>query len=251
MRFQGLHVAALLLGLMSFQAHAGEVAVAVTSNFAAPMERIRALFQIESGHTIRVSLGSTGKFYSQIQNGAPFDVLIAADEVTPQRLEQAGLAVSGTRFVYALGTLVLWSARPGVVDARGEVLRNGSYTRLAIADPKLASYGMAAKQTLQGLGLWNVAQGKLVMGENITQTWQFAATGNAELGFVALSQIMQDGRVAKGSWWKVTSNLYQPIRQSAVLLTGAKNKPSAKAFLDFMKSEKAVAVIRSFGYELP
>jgi molybdate transport system substrate-binding protein len=244
-------MAGLLSGLVSFSVFAGEVNIAVASNFTAPMERIAALFKQESGHTVKLSFGSSGKFYSQIQNGAPFDLFLAADEKNPKLLEQEGLAVAGTRFVYALGKLVLWSAQPGLVDAKGAILRKGNYNKLAIGDPKLASYGTAAKEALEDLGLWSVIQGKLVTGENITQTYQFAATGNAELAFIALSQITRDGRVTGGSWWLVPHDLYNPIRQSAVLLSGAKDKATAQAFLAFLKSEKAMAIIRSYGYELP
>jgi len=241
----------VLFGLMSSPACAGEVRVAVASNFSAPMERIVALFQQESGHTVKVSLGASGKLYAQIKGGAPFDVLLAADDLIPKRLEQEGGAVAGSRFVYALGKLVLWSAQPDFVDAKGAVLYKGSYNKLAIADPKLAPYGMAAKETLEKLTLWNSIQGKLVKGENITQTYQFAATENAELAFVALSQIMRDGKITAGSWWLVPPELHRPIRQSAVLLTGVKDQAAAQAFLVFLKSEKAVLIIRSFGYELP
>lgn len=242
---------ALLFGTAMQAANAGEVNAAVAANFTEPMEQIVKLFQAESGHTVRVSLGSTGKFYSQIQNGAPFDVLVAADEKVPQRLEKEGLAVEGSRFVYAVGKLVLWSAQPGLVDAKGAILRKGNYNKLAIGDPKLASYGTAAKEALEDLGLWSVIQGKLVTGENITQTYQFAATGNAELAFIALSQVTKDGKVTEGSWWIVPAHLYNPIKQSAVQLTAAKDKAATQAFLAFLKSEKAKEVIRSFGYELP
>jgi molybdate transport system substrate-binding protein len=247
------HVAAVVvwLGLMSSPVQAGEVTAAVAANFAEPMAQIVKLFQQESGHTVKISLGSTGKFYSQIQNGAPFDVLVAADEKVPQRLEKEGLAVDGSRFIYAVGKLVLWSTQPGLVDAKGAVLRKGSYNKLAIGDPKLASYGIAAKEALEELGLWNVAQSKLVMGENITQTYQFAATGNADIAFIALSQITKDGKVTEGSWWIVPAHLYNSIKQSAVQLSAAKDKAATQAFLAYLKSEKAKAVIRSFGYELP
>jgi molybdate transport system substrate-binding protein len=164
---------------------------------------------------------------------------------------QEGLAVGGSRFVYALGKLVLWSAQPGFVDAKGVVLNKGGFGKLAIADPRLAPYGMAAKETLEKLVMWNAMQGKLVKGENITQTYQFVATENAELGFIALSQIMRDGKVTGGSWWLVPEEMYKPIRQSAVLLTAAKDQAAAQAFLDFLKSAKAAAVIRGFGYGLP
>lgn len=241
----------LLFGAAMQMANAGEVNAAVAANFTEPMGQIVKLFQKESGHTVRVSLGSTGKFYSQIQNGAPFDVLVAADEKVPRRLEKEGFAVEGSRFVYALGKLVLWSAQPGLVDAKGEILRKGNYNKLAIGDPKLASYGTAAKEALEEFGLWNAVQGKLVTGENITQTYQFAATGNAELAFIALSQITKDGKISQGSWWMVPSHLYNPIRQTAVQLSAAKDKAATQAFLTFLKSEKAKEVIRSFGYELP
>ena len=244
-------MAALLLGLVSFSAFAGEVSVAVASNFAAPMERIVALFKQESGHTVKLSFGSSGKFTSQIKEGAPFDVFLAADEKNPKLLEQEGRAVKDSRFVYALGKLVLWSAQPGYVDDKGHVLRKGSYNKLAYADPKLAPYGLAAKETLEELGLWNAVQSKLVTGESITQTWQFAATGNAEMAFIALSQITKDGKVTEGSSWIVPAHMYNPIKQAAVQLSAAKDPAAAKAFMTFLKSEKAVGIIRSFGYGLP
>jgi len=236
---------------MSSPACAGEVRLAVASNFSAPMERIAALFQQESGHAVKVSLGSSGKFYAQIKEGAPFDVFLAADENYPRLLEQEGLAVANSRFVYALGKLVLWSATPGLVDDKGTVLGKGTYHKIAYADPKLAPYGLAAKETMEELGLWNAVQSKLVMGESITQTYQFAATGNADLAFIALSQITKEGLVTAGSWWVVPAHLYNPIRQSAVLLSAAEDQAAAQAFLAFLKSEKAVAIIRGFGYELP
>jgi len=239
------------IGLMSTPVCAGEVRVAVASNFAAPMERIVAQFEKESGHKVNVSLGSSGKFYSQIKGGAPFDVLIAADEVIPKQLQQERLAVEGTRFTYAIGRLVLWSAQPGFVDAKGAVLNNGNFNKLAIADPKLAPYGMAAKETLERLVMWNAMQRKLVKGENITQTYQFIATENSELGFIALSQIMRDGKVTTGSWWLVPSEMHKPIRQSAVLLNGAKDKLAAQAFLNFLKTDSAKKMMRGFGYESP
>ncbi|HZW25352.1 MAG TPA: molybdate ABC transporter substrate-binding protein [Gallionella sp.] len=246
-------VAAVVMsfGLMSAPACAGEVRAAVASNFSAPMERIVALFQQESGHAVKVSLGSSGKFYTQIRGGAPFDLLLAADEAIPKKLEQEGLAVGGSRIVYAQGRLALWSAQPGFVDEKGAVLYKDGYSKLAIADPRLAPYGMAAKEVMEKMTVWNALQRKLVKGENITQTYQFVATENAELGFVALSQIMRDGKVMEGSYWLVPAGMHKPIRQSAVLLSGAKDQAAAKAFLAFLKSEKAKAVMRGFGYELP
>lgn len=244
-------VGALLCGSVAGSVSAGEVNAAVAANFTAPMQQIAALFQKESGNTVKLSFGSSGKFYSQIKEGAPFDVILAADEAIPQRLEQEGLAIAHSSFVYAQGKLVLWSAQPGLVDAKGAVLGKGNFNKLAYADPKLAPYGLAAQETLQSMKLWDKVQSKMVTGESIGQTYQFAATGNADLAFIALSQVYKDGKVTEGSWWLVPSNLYSPIRQSAVQLSGAKDKAAAQAFLTFLKSAKVAAVIRSFGYELP
>ena len=244
-------IGALLFWAIIQSVAAGEINAAVAANFTAPAEQIVALFQKESGHTVKLSFGSSGKFTAQIKEGAPFDVFLAADEKTPKILEEAGLAVANSRFIYALGKLVLWSVKPGYVYDKGAVLKSGSYNKLAYADPKLAPYGLAAKETLEALGLWSSVQSKLVTGESIVKTYQLEATGNAELAFIALSQITKDGKVTEGSWWLVPSNLYNPIRQSAVQLSAAKDPAAAKAFLDFLKSDRAVAIIRSFGYELP
>ena len=244
-------VAALLFGSVAGSVNAGEVNAAVAANFTAPVQQIADLFQKETGHTVKLSFGSSGKFTAQIKEGAPFDVFLAADEKNPRLLEQEGLAVKDTRFVYALGKLVLWSAKPGFVDDKGAVLGKGNFNKLAYADPKLAPYGLAAQETLQKMNLWDKVQGKLVTGESIAQTYQFAATGNADLAFIALSQITKDGKVTEGSWWIVPADLYNPIRQAAVQLTAAKDKTAAQAFLKYLKGEKATAVIRSFGYGLP
>ncbi|MFA5370767.1 MAG: molybdate ABC transporter substrate-binding protein [Sideroxydans sp.] len=250
-QFDLLALIVLLLGMMAPPVFAGEVRVAVASNFAAPVERIAALFQKESGHTVHVSVDSTGKLYAQIRDGAPFDILLAADDATPRKLVRENLAVGSTRFVYAQGKLVLWSAQQDFVDDKGLVLNKGNFGALAIANPWLSPYGVAAKETMEKLIIWNAMQRKLMKGENITQTYQFVATENAELGFIALSQIMRDSKVSNGSWWLVPPALYQPIRQSAVLLSGAKDQQVAQAFLAFLKSAKAATIMRSFGYELP
>jgi molybdate transport system substrate-binding protein len=244
-------VGALLFCAAAVAANAGEVNAAVAANFTAPVQQIAELFQKETGHTVKLSFGSSGKFYSQIKEGAPFDVFLAADEKNPKLLEQDGLAVADTRFVYALGKLVLWSAKPGFVDDKGAVLSKGSYNKIAYADPKLAPYGLAAQETLQKMNLWDKVQSKLVTGESITQTYQFAATGNADLAFIALSQVTKDGKVTEGSWWIVPADMYNPIKQSAVQLSAAKDPAAAKAFITFLKSEKALAIIRGFGYGLP
>lgn len=237
--------------MMAQVAQAGEVRVAVAANFTAPMQEIVPLFEKATGHKVSISFGSTGKFYAQIKQGAPYDAFIAADTKTPKKLDADGLTVNGSRFVYALGTLVLWSAQPGVVDSQGAVLRKGDFNKLSIGDPKLAVYGTAAQETLEGLGLWKALRPKLVKGDNITQAYQFVATGNAELGFIALSQITKGGKVTGGSWWIVPSHYYRPIEQSAVMLSGAKDAEASKAFLAFLKGPQAASVIRSYGYELP
>lgn len=241
----------VLFGLLSLPVRAAEVSVAVASNFAAPVERIAALFQKESGHTVKVTLDASGKLYAQIRGGAPFDAFLSAEEEMPKQLMQDGLAVSGSRFVYATGRLVLWSAQSGLVDEKGAVLNKGNFNALAIANPRFSPYGVAAKETLTKLTMWNAIQGKLTKGENVTETYQLAATEKADLAFIALSQVMRDGKVTSGSWWLVPSELHKPIRQSAVLLSRAKDPEAAKAFLAFLRSEKARAVMRGFGYELP
>ncbi len=246
MKLRSLWLAAAML--LSAMAHADEIQVAVAANFTAPMKRIAADFEKDTGHRVQLSFGGTGKFYAQIRNGAPFDLLLAADDTTPAKLEAEGAAVAGSRFTYAIGTLVLWSPKPGVVDDQGEVLKKGAFRHLALANPKLAPYGIAAIETLTALKLLDALQPKFVQGENIGQTHQFVASGNAELGFVALSQVMQDGRIAAGSAWVVPAELHQPIRQDAVLLATARDKPAAAALMTYLKGDQARAVIKSYGY---
>lgn len=237
-------------GLAGSAAGAAEVQVAVAANFGAPMKKIAAAFEADTGHQARLSFGSTGAFYAQIRNGAPFQLLLAADDETPARLEREGAAVAGSRFTYATGRLVVWSAQPGVVDDKGEVLRKPGGGRIALANPKLAPYGAAAIQALTALGLLQSLQPRFVQGETIAQAYQFAATGNAQLGFVALSQVMADGRIASGSAWAVPASLYAPIRQDAVLLAAGRDSAAAASLLAYLRGEKARAIIRSFGYEL-
>jgi len=240
-----------LLAAVVQVANAGEVNAAVAANFTEPMKQIAALFEKESGNTVKLSFGSSGKCYSQIKEGAPFDVFLAADEKNPKLLESEGLAVKDTRFIYALGKLVLWSAKPGFVDDKGAVLGKGDFNKIAFADPKLAPYGLAAQETMQKMKVWDKVQGKLVTGESIAQTYQFAASGNADMAFIALSQITKDGKIIDGSYWLVPADMYSPINQAAIELSAAKDKAAAQAFLKFLKSEKAVAIIRTFGYGLP
>jgi len=243
--------AILLASLLGFaaQVHADEVTVAVAANFTAPMQKIAASFEKDTGHKVVTAYGATGKFYAQIKNGAPFEVLLAADDETPAKLVTENAAVSGTSFTYAIGKLVLWSAKPAVVDGAGEVLKKGGFDHLAIANPKLAPYGAAAVQTMKTLGVYDSLQPKLVTAENIAQSYQFVSTGNALLGFVALSQVLKDGKI-EGSAWLVPAKLYSPIRQDAVILDKGKGKPAAEAFMKYLKGDKAKAVIKSYGYDL-
>ncbi|HLA33507.1 MAG TPA: molybdate ABC transporter substrate-binding protein [Rhodocyclaceae bacterium] len=231
-------------------AQADELQIAVAANFTAPAKRIAADFEKDSGHKAQLIFGATGKFYAQIKNGAPFDVLLAADDETPTKLEKEGATVVGSRFTYAIGRLVLWSAKPGYVDAQGEVLKKGEFQHLAIANPKTAPYGAAAVEVLAALKRLDAIQTKFVQAENIAQAHQFVATGNAELGFIALSQISKDGKIAAGSAWIVPAHLHQAIRQDAVMLTKGKDNPAAQAWLNYLKSDKAKTIVKSFGYEL-
>lgn len=238
------------LFLASPLALADDVAVAVAANFTAPMQKIAAEFERDTGHKAQLSFGATGKFYAQIKNGAPFEILLAADDTTPEKLEKEGAAVSGSHFTYAIGRLALWSAKAGYVDDAGEVLKRSDFAHLSIANPKLAPYGQAAIETLTALKLLDAVQPKFVQGENIAQTHQFVASGNAELGFVALSQVMKDGKIGEGSAWVVPQSLHQPIRQDAVLLIGGKDKPAAAALMTYLANEKSKAIIKSYGYDL-
>lgn len=243
-----LRLAVLMLtALTCSMAHAGQAHVAVASNFAAPMRQLATRFEQASGHTLTLSSGATGKFYAQIKHGAPFDILLAADDETPARLLREGDAVQ--RQTYAIGRLVLWSADPTLVDGSDTVLRQNRFQRLAIANPKLAPYGLAAAEALARLKLTDSVQSKFVIGENIAQTYQFVASGNAELGFVALSQVMQDGKLTGGSAWQVPAALHAPIRQDAALLKRGERNAAARALFDYLNTPAALAIIRSYGYE--
>ena len=238
----------LLFALLPLACHADEVQVAVAANFAAPMKELAAGFERASGHKVLATVGATGKFYAQINNGAPFEILLSADGDTPARLEKEGAGVPATRFTYAIGKLVLWSAQPGVADA--QALKAGKFTHLAIASPKVAPYGAAAVEALDKLGLLAAVTPKFVQGENIAQTYQFIASGNAQLGFVAMSQVFEGGKLRSGSAWVVPTTLYSPIRQDAIVLAKGKGKPAVDALMAYLKSEPARAVIRAHGYEL-
>jgi molybdate transport system substrate-binding protein len=242
----------VLLGLIaaSNAAQADEVSVAVAANFTAPMQQIAAQFEKDTGHKVVAAFGATGKFYAQIKNGAPFEVLLTADDETPAKLIKENAAVAGSQATYSIGKLVLWSAKPGYVDGAGEVLKNADIEHLAIANPKIAPYGAAAVEVMKALGVYDGLQAKIVTGESIAQTYQFISSGNAQLGFVALSQVLKDGKI-EGSAWIVPAKLYSQIRQDAVILEKGRGKPAAEALLKYLKSDKAIAIIKSFGYELP
>lgn len=229
---------------------ADEVAVAVAANFTAPMQKIAADFEKATGHKAVLSYGSTGKFYAQIKSGAPFQVLLAADDETPSRLVKEGGAVGSSQFTYAVGKLVLWSPKPGLVDDKGEVLKSGGFSHLSIANPKLAPYGLAATEVMKALGVLDALQPKLVVGESIGQALQYVTSGNAQLGFVAFSQIHKDGKLIDGSYWAVPADLYSQIRQDAVILDKGKSSAAATALMGYLKSDAARAIIKSYGYGL-
>lgn len=248
MKCRSLLPAALCAGLLALvpaPSHAGKVSVAVAANFTAAAQEIADGFHAKTGHTAGLSSGASGQLYTQITQGAPFDILLSADTTRPELAEQDGWAAPGTRFTYAIGKLVLWSARPGFIDEDGAVLRRGGFTHIAIANPATAPYGAAAIESLKALGLYESAAPKIVQGESIAQTFQFTASGNAELGFVALSQLT--GQTA-GSRWIVPENLYTPILQDAVLLKAGARNEAAIAFFAFLKSPQAAGIIRRHGY---
>lgn len=249
--FRNCAMAALLflVGLPgSARGQSDTVRIAVASNFVSTLRVLSSHFERAYHFRVKMIPGSTGKLYAQIRNGAPFDLFLAADVHRPRLLEESGTGVPGTRFTYAHGRLVLWSARKGYVDDHGEVLETGRYRHLAMANPRLAPYGNAARTTLEKLGLWSRVQARLVYGENVAQTYQFVAGGNAELGFVALSQLRRSGERDAGSHWVVPPSLYPPIRQQAVLIH---DTPPARAFMSFLHNETAQAIIRAHGYAIP
>ena len=249
-RFAPTCLASLLAVFAAGAVQADEVQVAVAANFTAPIQAIAADFEKDTGHKLVAAYGATGQFYTQIKNGAPFEVFLAADDTTPEKLEKEGDTVKGSRFTYAIGTLALWSAKEGYVDAKGDVLKKNEYQHLSIANPKAAPYGLAATQVLEKLKLTEATKAKIVEGQNITQAYQFVSTGNAELGFVALSQIYKDGKVSSGSAWIVPASMHDPIKQGAVILNKGKDNAAAKALVDYLKGPKAAAVIKSYGYQL-
>ncbi|MBP9670924.1 MAG: molybdate ABC transporter substrate-binding protein [Ottowia sp.] len=251
MRFNLRRLLTLTAALaLSAAAQAEVVQIAVAANFTAPARALAEIFARTTGHEAKLSFGATGAFYTQIKNGAPFDILLAADDERPIRLEKEGDTVPGSRFTYAIGQLVLWSAKPGLVDGGGAVLKGGKFNKIAIANPKLAPYGAAAVETMDKLGLAAALTPKLVTGESIGQTYNFIATGNAELGFVALAQVLDGGKLKSGSMWVVPAKYHAPIIQDAVILKRAAANPAAKAWMALMRSPNTQDFIRSYGYEV-
>ncbi|MBI3735590.1 molybdate ABC transporter substrate-binding protein [Candidatus Sumerlaeota bacterium] len=240
---------AMIFGFCAhFSLYAGEVQVAVASNFSGTLEKLGRKFESSKRHKLIVSSGASGKLYTQIKHGAPFEVFLSADADRPRMLEAQGFAVKGSRFTYGIGKLVLWGAK--TVSKPEDKLKSGDFKHLAIADPKTAPYGEAARETLTHLGLDSKTLGNLVTGESLAQTFQFVDSGAAELGFVALSQLRESGKIKTGSHWIVPDDLHQPIEQQAVLLISGEPNPTAHEFLEFLKSDEARKIIEDAGYDL-
>lgn len=237
----------LLIGWTASAANAAETTVAVAANFTEPAKEIAAAFARATGHKAQLAFGPSGTFHTQISRGAPFELFLSADAERPARIEQEGLGVAGTRFTYAVGKLVLYSTTPGLVDDAGAVLRTGRFQRIAIADPASAPYGQAALEVMRKLGVEARLKPRLVTGTSIAQAYQFTSTGAAEVGFVALSQIVD---VKGGSRWLVPARLHRPIEQQAILLKTGADNPAARAFLKFLRSGTALRIIRRYGYAL-
>ncbi|PCK08598.1 MAG: molybdate ABC transporter substrate-binding protein [Alteromonadaceae bacterium] len=241
----------LVLSILPHVSRAESIHIAAASNFTGAMKALVAEFEQASGHKVHVSFGSSGKFYAQIMHGAPFQIFFSADQAKPKALEKSGLSVSGTRFTYAIGALALWSSKPGFIDSEGRRLRNGNFNKLALANPKLAPYGIAAIEVLESLKLKQNTRSKWVQGENIAQTYQFISTGNADLGFISLAQIRQKNQSTPGSVWIIPTTLHEPIRQDAVLLKRGEKNRAAQELLKFIRSEQAQTIIKSHGYQIP
>lgn len=240
-------IAALVLTLAAVPAFAAETRVAVAANFAEPAKAIAARFKARTGHDATLSFGSSGQFYTQIAHGAPYEVFLSADRERPEKAEADGLGVTGSRFTYAIGRLVLFSKTPGLVDGRGAVLAQGRFQKIAIADPRTAPYGVAAVETMRKRRVYDALRPKIVQGTAIAQAYQFVDTGAAEVGFLALSQVVG---VKGGSRWIVPASDHTPIDQQAVLLKTGAGNTAARAFVAFLKGPEAKAIIRRYGYEV-
>ena len=227
--------------------------VAVAADFTKPMTEIAAAFEKTTGHTAKLSFGSSGKAFAQIKSGGPFEVYLSASEKYPLELEKSGYVVAGSRFVYAIGKLVLWSAKSDYVDDQGKILKTGGFKHIALADPAHAPYGVVAEEVMKSLGVLDKLRPLFVMGENISQTFQFVSTGNSELGFIAFAQVIDinTGKIGSGSGWMIPDNLHDPFNQTAVLLKKGAENPAALALVDFLKSPAALAVIEKYGFGLP
>ena len=236
--------------LLATSTNAAEVKVAVAANFAQPMKDIAAEFEKDTGHKLNLTQGATGKFYAQITNGAPFEVFLSADDETPSKLVKEGKAIAATQFTYAIGRLVLWSPDEKLVDQGGGVLKTDKFKFLSIANARVAPYGRAAVQTMQKLGVLTAIEPRVVQGESISQTYQFVTSGNAQLGFVALSQVWDSGKLKSGSAWIVPEDMHEQLRQDIVLLNPGKESKAATALVDYLKSDKARKVIERYGYKL-
>lgn len=241
-------ILALVLSLGVRQLPAGVIRIAVASNFANAMQEIANRFEMQTGHEVLLSVGSTGKHYAQIKHGAPFEAFFAADVSRPQLLETEGIGVPDSRFTYAIGKLVLWSPKPGMVDPEGHVLQRSDFHHLAIANPKLAPYGQAAQEVMQSRGVWDQLQRRIVRGENVNQSFHFAQSGNAELAFVALSKLKHANLTAQGSYWEPPQSLYRPVQQQALLL---QDNPIAHQLMAFVKGHTARAIMQNHGYAHP
>ncbi len=241
------------LFLIASLSYADTTLVAVASDFTKPMTEIAAEFEKATSHTAKLSFGSSGKAFAQIQNDAPFELYFAASEQYPLELEKLGFAVENSHFTFAIGKLVLWSQTSNFVDDKGDILKNGTFKHLAIADPSHAPYGIFAVEVMKKLNVFEKIEPLFVQGENIAQTFQFVTTGNAELGFIAFAQVIdtQTGEIGSGSGWLVPENLHSPFNQTAVLLKKGENNPAALALIDFMKSDSARAIIQKYGFGLP
>jgi molybdate transport system substrate-binding protein len=245
-----IHISIAILTLIaSTLTSAAEIKVAVAANFAQTLKEISTIFEKDTGHKLAITQGSTGKLYAQISQGAPFEIFLSADDETPEKLITEGKAIQGTRFTYAIGRLALWSPKPDLVDDGGSVLKTDKFRFLAIANARVAPYGRAAVQVMQKLGVLASIEPRVVQGESITQTFQFVSTGNAQLGFVALSQISENGKIKTGSAWIVPENMHEQLRQDAVLLNPGKDSGAATALLNFLKSDKAKKIISAHGYQ--
>ena len=235
--------------LMAVNAKAAEIKVAVASNFANVLKEIAIEFQKDTGHQLAITPGATGRFYAQISNGAPFDVFLSADDETPHKLAQEGKAIASSQFTYAIGRLALWSPNPEMIEKNADILKTDKFKFIAIANAKVAPYGQAAVQTMQKLGVLTKIEPRVVQGESISQTYQFVSTGNAQVGFVALSQIVENGKIKTGSAWIVPEEMHEPLKQDAVVLQSCKHMSACQALIDYLKSEKAKKLMASYGYK--